>query len=461
MLTFRPPSVVFGRTETDRIGGIGPIVRINPWEVHIKDPDFWDVLYTNNKLDKDVWYYRCFGDNRGTVGTGPWELHRRRRAAMAKFFSTANVARLEPMVLSRVKKLLDRIQEHRKSGKPIPISCAFRAFTTDVISDYAAPHSRDFLSTPDFELAFTRQLRDFSNIMLWHRHFPIVFPVFNAIPRWLIEKLDPSGAQKAVLANLDDIRKQATTVISTKGNPPGKSSPTVLDAIYKSDSLGPEEKTLPRFLAETQALLGAGTETTGNALSVFTYHVLANPSIYQRLKAELREAAQNSSSELLDTKVLDKLPYLQACIKEVLRVAIGVVGRLPRVNRLAPISYTDPNGKTYTFPPGTVVSMSIRDMHLDENIFPDPHAFNPDRWLSSSPEQLKRMEKSFVPFNRGIRACLGLELAKEEILLVTGNLFHHYDLELYETTERDIAVMHEFFAPFGPRDSMGVQVIAR
>lgn len=40
---------------------IGPIIRINPWEVHIDgraDPAFWDVLYSNsNKLDKDPWYY--------------------------------------------------------------------------------------------------------------------------------------------------------------------------------------------------------------------------------------------------------------------------------------------------------------------------------------------------------------------------------------------------------------------
>lgn len=126
---------------------------------------------------------------------------------MAKFFSSANVARLEPKVLARVQKLLDRIEEYRsdkKDGgnlKVIPISHAFRCYATDVISDYAAPHTRDFLSTPDFAATFNRVLRDFSELMLWHRHFPIVFPILGAIPRWMISRMDSTGAQIAVLDN--------------------------------------------------------------------------------------------------------------------------------------------------------------------------------------------------------------------------------------------------------------------
>ncbi|RAO64210.1 uncharacterized protein BHQ10_000222 [Talaromyces amestolkiae] len=448
----------------------GPIVRINPWEVHIQDPSYWDTIYTNNKIDKDAWFYRAFGDNRGTVGTGPWDLHRRRRAAMAKFFSAANVARLEPKVLARVQKLLDRVEEFRQTGggqaAVLPISHAFRCYATDVISDYAAPHTRDFLSTPDFSATFNQVLRDFSEIMLWHRHFPIVFPIFGAIPRWLISMMDSTGAQIAVLDNQASLLKQAQTVIATKGVPPEKSSPTVLDAIYTSDVIGPEEKTLPRMMAETQAILGAGTETTGNTLSNFVYNVLSNKSIVQKLTTELGEAS--SASALLDYKTLERLPYLQACIKEALRLGMGVVGRLPRINQTESMTYTTKisNGessRTYTFPPGTVLSMSIIDMHLNDDIFPKPRLFKPERWLDSSPTHLRQMEKSFVPFGKGVRGCLGIELAKEELTLMAGNLFRRYgrNLELYETSERDISIVHDYFAPFGPKDSKGVRVVVR
>lgn len=176
-------------------------MRISPREVHIDDPAFFDQFYSNNKLDKDTWFYRAFGDNGAAVGTGPWELHKTRRGAMASFFSTANVAKLEPKVMARVQKLLDRIAEFRQAGKVIDISNAFRCYSTDVISDYAAPHARDFLATPDFAASFNRVLRDFSGLMAWHRQLPIVFPIMKAIPKWLIAKTDPSGASMAVIEN--------------------------------------------------------------------------------------------------------------------------------------------------------------------------------------------------------------------------------------------------------------------
>ena len=51
-------------------------MRINPWEVHIDDPAFFDTLYLNSKLDKHAWFYHLFGDNRAAVGTSEWELHK-------------------------------------------------------------------------------------------------------------------------------------------------------------------------------------------------------------------------------------------------------------------------------------------------------------------------------------------------------------------------------------------------
>lgn len=262
--------------------------------------------------------------------------------------------------------------------------------------------------------------------------------------------------------NAQSLLNQAKTVIETKGVPPTKASPTVLDAIYQSDLLGPEEKTLARMMAETQALIGAGTETTGNTLSTLVFHVLSNPTILQKLKAELNDAAHDrNSSGLLEFKILDKLSYLQACIKEALRLAVGVVGRLPRVNPVAPMSYTTPSGKTYILPPNTSVSMSIRDMHTDDSIFKNPHSFIPERWLDSSPDHLRHMEKAYAPFGRGVRACLGVELAKEELTLMAGNLFLHFDFDLFETTARDISILHDYFAPFGPKDSKGVRVTVR
>ena len=266
-----------------------------------------------------------------------------------------------------------------------------------------------------------------------------------------------------MLTCYQDLIKQASTVIASKGIPQEKEAPTVLDAVYTSPLLGNEEKTLVRLLAEAQAVIGAGTETTGNTLSVFTYHVLARPSILQRLKAELADGAvdRTGSSELMEYRTLERLPYLQACVKEALRLATGVSSRLPRVNRTASTTYTTSTGRSYTFAPNTVISMSILDLHYNEEIFTDCATFNPDRWLKNGEARLQRMERAFVPFGRGARQCIGLDLAKQEITLMTGNLFHQFNLELFGTTARDVSIVHDYFAPWGPDDSKGVRIVAK
>ncbi|KAF2190227.1 putative cytochrome P450 [Zopfia rhizophila CBS 207.26] len=437
----------------------GPIVRINPWEVHINDPTYWDVLYSNNKLEKDPWYYRAFGSDGATVCTVSPELHRIRRGAMANFFSRANVAKLEPRVLSRVQQLCSRLEEHKDRGKAVDISNAFRCLATDIVTDYAAPRTRDFLSTPDFAAAFNRVLRDFSGLMHWHRHIPVVFTIMTSIPRGFIEWMDPTGANVAIIDNQADLLFQARAVVEQV--PRTKETPTVLNEIYDSPTLSPSDKSLKRIFDETQAVLGAGTETTGNTLSVLTYYVLANPSILQNLRSELESAAiasETGPNILLTSRILEPLPYLQATIKEALRVSSSVSGRLPRRSPVSTMTYTSPAGQRYDLPPGTVVSMSMRDMHFNPSIFPNPYCFDPNRWIHATPTELERMEKAFVPFGRGVRGCIGLELAKQELLLVTGNMFWKFDMRLYATTEKDVGVEHDYFSPFGPGNSKGVRI---
>lgn len=240
-----------------------------------------------------------------------------------------------------------------------------------------------------------------------------------------------------------------------------KETPTVINAIFEHPSLPPQEKTPSRIFDETVTVIGAGTETTGSTLSTLVYYVISTPTIYQTLKNELNKAADAhgiSRDDYLTFKVVESLPYLQATMKEALRVASAVCGRLPRRNPEAAMTYTAPSGQKYVFPPGTTVSMSIRDIHFNDTIFRDPYTFKPSRWLEGSATEIARLEKHLVAFGKGVRQCIGLELAKQEMLLVAGNLFWKFDLDLFETTERDVSTEHDYFAPFGPTDSKGVRV---
>ena len=229
------------------------------------------------------------------------------------------------------------------------------------------------------------------------------------------------------------------------------SDESVLHGIFNSD-LSHSDKTAARIYQEAMTLVGAGSETTGSALEHVFFHILSKPSIKTRLRSELTKGAEDG--DLMSNLTLKSLPYLEACIKEGLRMGNEVSGRLARLDPVKPIAY-----KSYTFPPGTVISMSMRDMHLDPNCHPDPLTYKPDRFLD--PAMCKQSERFFAPFGQGTRSCVGRDLAMLEMTMVTANLLYRFDVELFETTWEDIKMDHEFFSPFRKDESKGLQVTLR
>lgn len=81
---------------------------------------------------------------------------------------------------------------------------------------------------------------------------------------------------------------------------------------------------------ESQALMFGGGDTTGNALMLTTYYVAKQPETYMKLKQELR-SAWPVLDRVPSLKSLEQLPYLNAVIKEGLRMSTGVVSGLARV----------------------------------------------------------------------------------------------------------------------------------
>ena len=115
-------------------------------EVHINGPEYFAELNSNTpKPDEYAWYYGFAAAAGSGFGTVSSNLHRIRRNASAKNFSTSNVARLEPFIQKCVAKLCSRLKEHRQDAKVVELSNAHRCFAQDVIAEYTLPRSSSFL----------------------------------------------------------------------------------------------------------------------------------------------------------------------------------------------------------------------------------------------------------------------------------------------------------------------------
>ena len=235
------------------------------------------------------------------------------------------------------------------------------------------------------------------------------------------------------------------------------SKESVYSSVLDSPALPPPEKALIRLEQEGALLVLAGTESPAKSLNIIFYHLLADPSILSKLRIELDEAPTSTSW----TK-LEQLPYLSAVIEEGNRLSFGVTARTARI-AYEPLKYnpspyvTSSISKSYTIPQGTPVSITTLSAHTAEGVFPDPFTFKPERWLSDTGHERRKFQ---MAFGKGGRKCLGIELARAELYLVTAALVRSFQMTLWQTDESDVAFKHDYQVAMPRMDSKGVRVIA-
>ncbi|KAM4059506.1 cytochrome p450 [Hirsutella rhossiliensis] len=445
----------------------GPIVRINPYEVHFNDPDFIDSIFPGpaRKTNKYFFTGQRTGTQNSIVATIDHDVHRKRRGPISVYFSTASIRRLEPLMQEHLAKLLSRMEEAGRRGEVLPMHYVFRAATSDMITKYAFGDSFHFLDRKDFAMPYMESTNVFSMLNHTFCHFPWVGALLAWAPPWAVKALIPSLAemwdkQLMWIERVQQLRQ------SKKADSERVKS-TIFEGILASSSIPEEEKTDARLAHEAQLIVFAGEDTTAHTLQAALYELLANPSEFAKVKAEVVSAIPDPDQIPAFSQV-DNLPYLNAVIQETIRVHPGVVSRLPRVSPQSAIVYTDKQrGKEYIIPPGTSTNMTAQIAHMNPDVFQDPYEFRPQRWLDNP-----RIDRAFIGFARGTRNCIGMALARRELSLFLAAIVRKYDiyrgqhdcptLELFKTSRaRDIDLSRDYILPFPTKGSHGLRVKVR
>jgi Cytochrome P450 len=175
----------------------GPIVRINPYELHINDPEYYDEIYTGptQKRDKWAWSAKMFSNSPSVLGTVSHDHHRRRRAVLNPYFSKRSVVKLEGMIQAQIDTLCARFRDFQKAREPIPLGLAFAAMTTDIITEYSFSKSYGFLLTPDFAAGWADVMRDASELSLLNKQFGWLLPLLKSMPVWVVKITNPQMTQ--------------------------------------------------------------------------------------------------------------------------------------------------------------------------------------------------------------------------------------------------------------------------
>ena len=158
----------------------------------------------------------------------------------------------------------------------------------------------------------------------------------------------------------------------------------------------------------------AGLDTTNIALEIFTLACATQPRFMQHAQEELDRVVGSDRLPTFDDRA--NLPYMNAVVKEVLRWRPVSAGGIPHA------VIQDDEYKGYRIPKGATVIGTHWSIHLDPDVFPDPMAFKPERWVENP-------DLPLFAFGFGRRACTGQHIATNSLFIVIARILWGFSIK--------------------------------
>lgn len=300
----------------------GPIVRFSPNNLSYNG-DIWKDVYGHRATAfvKDLTFYGpdMHGDPPGIL-RAPGPAHGRQRKLVSHAFSDKALRDQESLLKGYVGRLIERLQEVGANGAKLDMVKWYNFTTFDIMADLTFGEPLKLLEGSDYN-SWVASL--FGHMKLIALAWVIRCWKLDSFVQWLVPK--KVKEQRKMHMEYSSFRVEKRLARKTD-------RPDIWTYVLKHNE-DDEHKGMGLQPTEMQSngalFMLAGTETTATELSGTTYLLLKNPDKMARLVREVRTAF--SCLDDMHINELSKLPYLNACLEEGLRVYPPVPGLLPRV----------------------------------------------------------------------------------------------------------------------------------
>ncbi|MDB5597811.1 MAG: cytochrome [Hyphomicrobiales bacterium] len=334
-----------------------------------------------------------------------WRIQRR---ALAPLFTPRTVARFRPAMADSAAWLVTRLRRQRE-GRQIDIAAEFSRVTLDVLERTIFPEGLGRDPTQFIE-AVTRYFDTAGRI----EPFDILgFP--DWVPRPGRGRAAPALAffAQAVEGIIENRRKSLEA---------GGKSLQAEHSDLLTLLMGAADPQTGRGLGESEiranilTFIGAGHETTANALTWSIYLLATHPAWRRRAEEEVDTLAEGETAHLDP----DRLPVTRAVIDEALRL-------YPPAASLSREAIGSDRLAGHRIRAGARVVISPWLLHRHRRLWTDPDLFDPTRFLPGNRDRIDRY--AYLPFGAGPRVCIGASFALQEATIILAEVLRHVRLD--------------------------------
>ncbi|KAH6680746.1 cytochrome P450 [Halenospora varia] len=417
----------------------GPIVRLAPNELSVNCYEGGIKTIYGGGFEKTEFYARIFHNYNGTTNMLSMvdsKSHGKRKRMLSNVYSKSYVLSSLTTQLTTKSIIFDRFlplfRNSSETQTPIEVLSLSYAYSMDAFMAYqfGLDLGSKFIQDLQQREWYLRNFFSHRPYLFWTTEVPTFYSMMEKLGLHFVPKWCDQSTKELEDWNLD-ICDRAEALLSHNASPLPQDSPVIYSQIrqgmrkqdqdpkstYDPNLLQTKQK-YPRRLEIASEIFdhnAAALETSGITLTYVYYELSRRPEVQARLREELSTLSppilfpipEGQEASLPDPKAVEALPLLDAILQETLRLWTAVPGGQPRKTPSPSCTLAGYEN----IPPDVRVQSSAYILHRNEDVFPEPEVWKPERWLDASPEQLVEMRRWFWAFGSGGRMCIGSNFA--------------------------------------------------
>ncbi|KXG49221.1 Cytochrome P450 [Penicillium griseofulvum] len=406
---------------------VGPVVRVGPKRYSIIQPQAVKTIYDlSGKYTKSS-FYNAQGSDDDIFTMRDNTEQRDRRRKVAPLYSMSAMVSYEDAIDRMTTICMGKMDEFAKEKRLISIPNFMQFYAWDVIGEITFDQNFGMMKNMGDTQGIIKEIHTANNNMARLGLLPELQKPYHILEKLIFGRHPMANVIDYIMSQCQKHRDSNT------GTKMKSQFDTFLRKILEQEAAHKVET--KKVFDACGSNIVAGSDTTGISLSAAIYYLYQNPDKLAKLREEIDTmTSEGRISNPVTYHQAKDMPYLNAVIKETLRMHPAVGTILPRI--------VPKGGMTlegYYFREGTHVGTNAWPLHYSEDVYgPDADQYRPERWLEDKSDFEYRDSMMFA-FGGGLRTCIGRNIVLLEMTKFLPQIVRRIDFKFEEEKPWDLS----------------------